>query len=64
MDSRPVGQESTGTAVVECVVAVGTAVGHTVPGAVQIAHSFGAALGCSYSQRVANVGAVEPLSLL
>ena len=64
MDSRPVEQESAGTVAVACVVAVGTAVGRTVPEVVQIAHSFVAALGCSCSQLVANVGAVEPLSLL
>lgn len=49
---------------VACVVAVGTAVGRTVPEVVQIARSFVAALGCSCSQPVANADAAEPLSSL
>ena len=69
MEHRPVEQESTGTAAVvvqavACVVAVGTAVGRTVPEVVQIARSFVAALGCSCSQPVANADAAEPLSSL
>ena len=49
---------------VACVAVVGTAAERTAPEAVQIARSFVAALGWSYSQLVANAGAVEPLSLL
>ena len=64
MGSRPVGQESTGTAAVACFAAVGIAVGRTVLEVVQIARSFGAALEYSCSQLVANADAAEPLSLL
>ena len=69
MDNRPVEQESTEMAAVvvqavACVVAVGTAVGRTVPEVVQIARSFVAALGCSCSQPVANADAAELLSSL